>query len=260
MCSVSKVNDMLKLTQSSRPGTTPELSAVKLKHNRDGFFLIDIREADEISSDPLDTTVADAEVPMGRIFCLSTTDAFEEWKNNGKKIVLLCNTGYRASLAASELAANGMNAMVLSRGIIGLRNPAATVPDLVVLLSTKNNAEKISLALTACAVAASNDETVVLVLMGDGVSVFLRKGNNKEEESEASFRVEGTFLGEPFKPCKSLLNKFVGSGNGVVLGCTSCVKHRGFDFGSDLLDVVQPMQMPDFLRMQGEAKKTLQFM
>ena len=262
MCSVSKVNETMSLNQApaSTAGAT-EVSSMKLRHSRDQFFLVDIREAIEIASELLPSDIkADDEVPMGRLFNLCVTDAFNMWKESGKKIVLLCNSGRRASLAASELALNGFDAAVLTRGLLGLRNPAATIPDQLVILCTKSDAEKLTLALTACASAASGGETTVLVLMGDGVSTFLRKGNNKEEASATAFRVEETFIGEPFKPCNALLNKFVGTGNGVVLGCASCVKSRGFEYGSDLLECVQPMQMPDMLRMLGEAKKNLQFM
>ena len=252
---------MLRETQASGKMAAAQVSATKLRHSREKYFLVDVREADEIESDPLASDIeAEASVPMGRLFHLCGTDAFDDWKKSGKTIVLLCSTGHRAALAAQELVANGFDAAVLVRGMIGLRNPAATVPDFVVVLGTKSNAEKITLAITACATAAADGETVVLALMGDGVSTFLRKGDNKEEASKQSFRVTEVFVGEPFKPCDVLLNKYLGTGNGVVLACTSCVKARGFEFGSDLLDCVNPMQMPDVLRMMGEAKRTLQFM
>ena len=96
--------------------------------------------------------------------------------------------------------------------------------------------------------------------MGDGVCTFLRKGNNKEEASTSSLRVEETFIEETFKPCSVLLNSFIGTGNGVVLACTSCVASRKIEFGSDLLDCVAPMQMPDLLRMLEEAKRSMEFM
>ena len=96
------------------------------------------------------------------------------------------------------------------------------------------------------------------MLMSDGVNVFLREDSDKEAASDSSLRVNSIVQGAPFKPCAAMLKAFLDSGNGVVLGCTTCVKHRGFAF-SDLLDCVQPMQMPDLLRMLGEAKASLQF-
>lgn len=259
MCSTSTVNDMLGLEQATGP-VAKQVSAAKLKHSRADMFLVDIREADEIAADPLSGDVAaDAQVPMGKLFMLAVKGELE-WDKESQ-IVLLCSSGRRSSVAASELVSKGYSkAAALSRGLVGLHNPAATVPDFLVVLATKSDPEKISLALTACVGAASSGDTVVLGLMGDGVCTFLRKGNNKEEASPTSLRVEETFIGEPFKPCNTLLNKFIGTGNGVVLACTSCVKSRKIEFGSDLLDCVAPMQMPDLLRMLEEAKKNMQFM
>lgn len=257
MCSTSTVNDMLGLEQASVAKTVP---GVKLKHSRNDFFIVDIREADEIACDPLPSDVsADAEVPMGKLYSLAGKGQLE-W-NKEAKIVLVCGSGRRSSVAASELVANGYeNAASLQRGLVGLKNAAATIPDFLVILATKSDAEKITLALTACSAAAASGDTVVLGLMGDGVCTFLRKGCNKEEASPTSLRVEETFIGEPFKPCDTLLNKMMGTGNCVVVACTSCVKSRKVEFGSDLLDCVKPMQMPDLLRMLGEAKKNMQFM
>uniref|UniRef100_A0A7S3P2H5 Rhodanese domain-containing protein n=1 Tax=Amphora coffeiformis TaxID=265554 RepID=A0A7S3P2H5_9STRA len=310
MCDTSKVNDMLggggvAAATFSASRSVPTISAVKLRHERDKYYLIDIREAEEIAAHPLspkskreddddddddhhhtntkgddnksdeddgkdvaaaagDIIVADVEVPMGKLLAAGVA---EEWIDK-QGIVLVCNTGYRAAITARELAATGNSAtaasskvMALQNGILGLRNPAATVPDMVVVLGTKSNAEKITLALSAAAAAAKDGETVVLALMGDGVCTFLRKGNNKElAVPQQSYRIEETFIGEPFQPCKTLMNKFISSGNGVILACTSCIKHRGIDFGSDLLDCVSPMQMPDLIRMLGQAKKSMQFM
>ena len=310
MCDTSKVNDMLggggvAAASFSASRAVPTISAVKLRHERDKYYLIDIREAEEIASHPLspksdsihgaaaaagetknnndnndsnteedalaataaaaaagDIIVADVEVPMGKLLAAGVA---EEWIDKDG-IVLVCNTGYRAAITARELAATmppgvASKVMALQNGILGLRNPAATVPDMVVVLGTKSNAEKITLALSAAASAAKDGETVVLALMGDGVCTFLRKGNNKElAVPPESYRIEETFIGEPFQPCRALMNKFISSGNGVILACTSCIKHRGIDFGSDLLDCVSPMQMPDLVRMLGQAKKSLQFM
>ena len=294
MCDTSKVNDMLggggvAAATASAASRVPTIAAVKLHHERDKYYLIDIREAEEIAEHPLspkmndpsggddtksddgteDTTVtagdiivADVEVPMGKLLAAGVA---EEWIDK-QGIVLVCNTGYRAAITARELAATmpprvASKVMALQNGILGLRSPAATVPDMVVVLATKSNAEKITLALSAAAAAAKEGDTVVLALIGGGVCTFLRKGNNKElAVPQQSYRIEETFIGEPFQPCRALMNKFISSGNGVILACTSCIKHRGIDFGSDLLDCVSPMQMPDLVRMLGQAKKSLQFM
>ena len=244
---------------SGEASKVPSVSAIKFRHSRADFFLVDIREPEEISQDPVPSdTMVDATVPLGRIFYGAKRDTFQDWKN--KRIVVLCASGRRAQLAAKELHDAGFDAAYLARGMIGLKNPAAAQPDFVVVLGTKSSAEKLTLALNASAVAAEGGDTVVLALMGEGVCTFLRKGNNKEEANLSSFRVESTFVGEPFKPCHTLLSQFLDSGNGVILGCTSCIKARGFEFGSDMLDPVQPMQMPDLLRMLSECSKSLQFM
>jgi rhodanese-related sulfurtransferase len=260
MCSVSKIDEMLKATASSA-AASPEVShvsAVQLKHSREKYFLVDIREAEEISSKPSPVTV-DAEMPMGKLLHVAPTNDLDEWKKN-RNVVLLCSSGRRASMAASDLSRYGFGSVaVLSHGIVGLENPAAIIPDTLVVLGIKDHAEKLTLALNACAVAASQGETVVLALISDGICTFLRKGSNKDA-AEKSFKVTEVFVGEPFQPCHALLNKFLATGTGVVLACTSCAKHRAIEFGSDLLDFVQPMQMPDLLRMLGEAKKTLQFL
>lgn len=251
---------MLNLQPGAAGPVAKQVSAVKLIHSRATFKLVDIREPDEIEADPLPSDItADSQVPMGKLFYLARKGELG-WDKDSK-IVLLCSSGRRSIVTATELVAHGYsNAASLSRGLIGLRNPAATVPDFFVVLGTKSDPEKITLALTACLTAAASGDTVVLGLISEAVCTFLRKGNNKEEPSSSSFYVEETFIGEPFEPCSSLLNKFIGTGNGVVLACTSCVKSRKIEFGSDLLDCVAPMQMPDLVRMLEEAKKNMQFM
>lgn len=278
MCSTSNVNELLG-SMAQTPGAdntvVPSISAVQLRHRRDAYYLIDIREAEEIAADPLvaededgdeeasaaaveKTIRADVEVPMGKLLAKGVA---EEWIDQ-RGIVLLCNTGYRSAIVARELAkwTTATKVMALQQGLVGLRNPAATIPDMIVVLATHSNAEKITLALNAAAVAASAGETVVLGLMGDGVCTFLRKGSNKNVQEKTTFLVEETFIGEPFQPCQVLIKKFVASGHGVVLACQSCLKSRDVQLGSDLLDCVKPMQMPDLIRMLGQAKKSLQFM
>ena len=67
--------------------------------------------------------------------------------------------------------------------------------------------KKCTLALTACANAASKGQVVVLGLLGAGVSTFLRKGTTKEQEASNAFLLSETFVGEPFKPCDVLLKR-----------------------------------------------------
>ena len=121
-----------------------------------------------------------------------------------------------------------------------------------------SSTEKLSLGLAAAANAMEQYETVVLVLMSDGVNWFLKPDSPKA--AGTSGNVESVNQGEPFKPCKAMLNKFLTKG-GVVLACTTCIKHRGYSFDQDMMDCVKPLQMPDLVRMLGEAKGgSLQFM
>mmetsp|Transcript_1386 Transcript_1386/g.3082 ORF Transcript_1386/g.3082 Transcript_1386/m.3082 type:complete len:105 (+) Transcript_1386:171-485(+) len=58
MCDTSKVNDMLggggvAAATFSASRSVPTISAVKLRHERDKYYLIDIREAEEIAAHPL---------------------------------------------------------------------------------------------------------------------------------------------------------------------------------------------------------------
>ena len=291
MCSKSNLNDLLLQSPSdgntasssvSGGGGVQQIAAVAIQKAKDKYFIIDVREPDELVSassneeeedggDIVDNKkegIADANIPLGKLLAhrRDLNELLDDVQKT-KKIALLCNTGYRATIAAAELAQyknnNNLDLAVVRRGMLGWNNPAATVPDLLVVLGTKSSPEKITLALSAAAAAAST-ETVVLALLGDGICTFLRKGSNKRADITAGnesslFQVEETYIGEPFQPCEVILQKVL-LANTVILACKSCVQNRGLEFGSDLLDIVQPMQMPDLLRMLGEAKKTLQFM
>ena len=287
MCSVSKVDQALgglsREEDASPAVAIRTVSANEVRHNRLAYYVVDVRERGEVEVEggggeggqgedlPPDVD-ADAAVPMGEIFRLAQSKGSQlPWEEaaagNRTTVVLLSGTGHRATVTARELARCGRanNVAVLQRGVLALRDPAAAaVPDVVVVLGRNDNAEKITLALSACASAAAAGESVVLVLMSDGVWTFLRKGSNKDDSSSSgggrTFRVaEACFVGDPFQPCDVLLRKFLETGRGTILGCSSCVKARDLEFGSDLMDCVRPMQLPDLLRMLGEAKKNLQF-
>lgn len=230
------------------------MSASKLQHRRDLCYVVDVREASEVAETPLE--IADENIPLGQLLASGMQGKLNDWKAMGKTIVFCCASGYRAGLAADQFrtALGFSNVASLSRGMIGLGNPAATVPDFLVVLATCESAEKLTLALNACAVAASTGESVVLALMGDGVSTFVTNSD------DSSCNVKSTSVGQPFKPTNVLLETFLSSGDGTILACGSCVKSRKLEFNKDLLPCVKPMQMPDLLRMLGEAKKNLQFM
>lgn len=259
MCSKSKINDALMGGSGTSGGAVlvPSIAAHQVRQNRDAFFLVDIREPLEVTTKPWSD--ADAAVPMGAL-CHDATDVLVQ--GNNKTLVLVCNTGVRANLAAQCLLSAGagpQKVAVLQRGLLGWENPAGLSPDFVVVFGLGDSREKLSLALAAASAAVEMHSTVVLVLMSDGVNWFLKPDSPAQRVSETP-HVETVAVGEPFKPCKAMLHKFL-SGGGAILGCTTCVLHRGYSFDADLMECVKPMQMPDLVRMLGEAKGgSLQFM
>jgi rhodanese-related sulfurtransferase len=275
MCSKSNVNDALKGVISETSGgsavvVVPSIAAHKIRQNRDAFFLVDIREPSEVATKPW--SEADAILTMGAI-CHDATSLLAQGNenNNNKTLVLVCNTGVRAKLAAQSIlmSSAGARVAVLQRGLVGWENPAALSPDFLVVLGLGDSPEKLSLALAAVSAAVDMHSTVVLALMSDGISWFLKPQQQQQQQQPDSDQeskkvgipnVETVSMGEPFKPCKAMLNKFLSSG-GAILCCTTCVLHRGYSFETDFMDCVQPLQMPDLVRMLGEAKGgSLQFM
>jgi rhodanese-related sulfurtransferase/sulfur relay (sulfurtransferase) complex TusBCD TusD component (DsrE family) len=272
MCSTSNVNDALKGVPSDGGGIISSISAHKFRQNRSSYLLVDIREESEILlTKPIPEV--DAKMTMGAI-CHDASELFAQAQagdgHQKRTIVLLCNTGVRAEMAAQSVVAQStassaaVAVAVLQRGIVGWENAAALSPDFLVVLGVGgDSSEKLSLSLAAAAAAVDMHETVVLVLMSEGVNWFvtpdsLQKEMNPSENSTAN--VNNVSHGAPFKPCKAMLHKFVSNG-GVILACTTCVKHRGYSFDEDMMDCVSPMQIPDLVRMMGEAKGgCLQFM
>ncbi|CAB9530770.1 expressed unknown protein [Seminavis robusta] len=253
MCSKSKVNDALQGVTGSSGSVVPSIAAHQVKANRDAYFLVDVREASEISETPFPD--ANAAIPMGAI-CHDPFDLVA-LAGTDKTIVTVCNTGVRAQIAAEHLPTS--SAKVLQRGLVGWGNPAALSPDFVVVLGLGDSPEKLSLALAAAAAAVDMHSTVVVVLMSDGVHWFLKPDSEKAKSVDTP-NVETVEFGAPFKPCKAMLQKILSKG-GIILACTSCIKHRQYSFETDMMDCVNSLQMPDLVRMLGEAKGgTLQFM
>ena len=261
MCSTSKVNDALQgLSSSTTTGSNvnvPSIAAHKIKQHRSQYFLVDIREDDEITEKPFEDE--DTKWTLG-VICHDASGLLEYLAAAGdnKTMVLVCNTGRRAVLAAQYILAQApaTKVAVLQRGLVGWHNPSALSPDFLVVLGVGDATEKLSLSLAALASAVDVHETVALVLMSDGVEWFV----NADSPKTKAPNVETVSHGEPFKPCKAMLKKFLSSG-GIILACTTCVKHRQYSFETDMMDIIHPMQMPDLVRMLGEAKGgTLQFL
>ena len=255
MCSTSKVNEMLHAGVGSATATSATvrtMAAHQIKANRDLYRLVDVREADERQdNDPN----FDVSVPLGALLH-APEQYLGENVSAGRTNVLVCGTGHRAQLAAQDLASQ-YSVTVLQGGLVGWKEPAAVVPDFLVVLGRSDSTEKLSLALAAAAAATEQHKTVAMVLMGDGVEWFLKDA----ARGPLSQNVQDVAHGEPFKPCAAMLKKFLGAGGGILLACTTCVKHRGYAFGTDMMDAVNPMQMPDLIRMMGQAKGgVLQFL
>jgi rhodanese-related sulfurtransferase/sulfur relay (sulfurtransferase) complex TusBCD TusD component (DsrE family) len=257
MCSNSKVNEALQGMTKSGSTDAPTISGPRFLKNPSDYFLVDIREPSEIQEKALTGATADAQVTLGAI-CHDASALLA--RNSGDKtMVLICNTGKRAELAAKSILEQSPSSKVavLQRGMVGLENPAALSPNFMVVFGLGDSPEKLSLALAAVANATEVHENVVLVLMSDGVDWFVKPDSPK---ATGHTNVEAVNHGEPFKPCKAMLNKFLSMG-GVILACTTCINHRGYSFESDMMDCVKNLQMPDLLRMMGEAKGgCLQFM
>jgi rhodanese-related sulfurtransferase/predicted peroxiredoxin len=257
MCSKSNVNDALQGVAAAAGGgggggvIIPTVSAHRVRQNREAYFLVDVREASEIAEQPF---ASDAQVTLGLVCKTGGADqVMTKVAGTDKTVVTVCNTGGRAEIAARHIlqtasSSSGKVAMI-QNGLVGWDNMAAAIPDFLVVLGLGDNTEKLSLALAACANGSEVHSTVMLALMSDGVNWFV-----KDDKKKAGMtNVETVAHGEPFKPCKAMLNKFLGNG-GIIVACTSCVKHRGLSLETDMMDCVHSLQMPDMIRMMGEAK------
>lgn len=249
------------------PGAEQRVPPACIRSQRDKYYVLDVRgEDDEIeeAKASLGDLTVDERLPLGKLLRLAAEGKMEHLRTSGKKVVTLCNVGYRAGVAARELAAKGFDAAAMERGMLAYNNGAAVRPDFVVVLGTSDSAENVTLALTAAAAKASQGKQVVLVAMSAGVETLRNPGVPPHPSADAdadarSLRVADVDLGAPYKPAGKQLDKFLAAG-GVVLGCKSCIVHRGFKYGETLHPCVQPMQMPDLLRMLEEASSNLQFM
>jgi len=236
----------------------PRISAAILRAKRDEYFLIDVRgeedEAEEAAG-AMGGLEADMRIGVGRLVRDAAHGKLDHLK--GRKVATLCNIGYRSGIACRELNRWGFSAFSVERGQLALESAAAVRPEFLVLLAQKHSAEKITIALSAAAVSQASGKQTVLCLMSDGVTVF-RKAGVKDPQEPEGLRLEDIDLGAPYKPPMAALRTFLDNG-GVVLGCKSCMVHRGYEYGNHVLDCVVPMQMPDMLRMLDEASKSLQF-
>jgi len=88
-----------------------KISADQLKSRKNEFVIIDVREADELTSGKIDGS---KHMPLGLTIRNAKKKQIEDLRN--KKICTYCGTGYRGNIAADELNKEGFDAVTLDGG------------------------------------------------------------------------------------------------------------------------------------------------
>lgn len=88
-----------------------KITAEKLREQKEGFVIIDVREADELESGKIDGST---HMPLGLTIRNAKKKQIEHLR--GKKICTYCGTGYRGNIAADELTKEGFDAITLDGG------------------------------------------------------------------------------------------------------------------------------------------------
>ena len=88
-----------------------KISVNDLKSQKDGFVIIDVREADELEGGKIEDSV---HMPLGLTIRNAKKKQIEDLRN--KKICTYCGTGYRGNIAADELVKEGFDAVTLEGG------------------------------------------------------------------------------------------------------------------------------------------------
>ena len=88
-----------------------KISANDLKARIEEFVIIDVREADELSSGKIEGST---HMPLGLTIRKAKKGGIEDLKD--KKICTYCGSGYRGNIAADELNKAGFNAITLEGG------------------------------------------------------------------------------------------------------------------------------------------------
>eukprot|EP00658_Telonema_sp_P-2_P056236 TRINITY_DN4470_c0_g1_i1.p1 TRINITY_DN4470_c0_g1~~TRINITY_DN4470_c0_g1_i1.p1 ORF type:complete len:262 (-),score=64.33 TRINITY_DN4470_c0_g1_i1:154-939(-) len=234
MCSKTKLGD-LKPMQPAGAAALHGVSASWVKTHPDDFLLLDVRDYDEGMLE-----CAAGQVPLGALMERCGTEDKplpEEFIDSSKTICCVCRSGVRARTAAEQLNLHGHDATFINRGLVEWDAPAATVPGLVVVLSSVSP-DQVSIAMSAVATSQKSGVQTVLVVMGRAVLLFRTPAQGIEERE----LLQGCWAGEPFKRTDALLDGFRAEG-GVVLLCTSCVKNKGIDVDDGLVDGVHLMNL-----------------
>lgn len=93
------------------------ISADRLREQRDDFVIIDIREPDEILDRQIDGSI---NIPLGLVIRNARQGKLDHLK--GKKIICHCSAGYRGNIAAEELGKCGFQTANLDGGFEVYKN------------------------------------------------------------------------------------------------------------------------------------------
>jgi len=93
------------------------ISADRLREQRDDFVIIDVREPDEILDRQIDGSI---NIPLGLVIRNARQGKIDHLK--GKKIICHCSAGYRGNIAAEELGKCGFQVANLEGGFEAYQN------------------------------------------------------------------------------------------------------------------------------------------
>ncbi len=89
-----------------------KITVKDLAEKKSDFFLIDVREADEVAEDG--TIEGAVNIPLGQLIRKARQGGLEALE--GKTVCTYCNGGYRGNIGADELNKKGFTAMTIDGG------------------------------------------------------------------------------------------------------------------------------------------------
>ena len=89
------------------------ITAAKLKESIDQYYILDVRESDEVANGKIDGSTL---MPLGLSIRNTKQGKLDDLK--GKKICTYCASGYRANIAAMELEKAGFDVVNLDGGFM----------------------------------------------------------------------------------------------------------------------------------------------
>jgi len=196
----SPTTQLPKTTASPITTSAPlSLHLQEFKKNIDKYTIIDCREASEFQQEPVMQNAKN--IPLGQLLHEARNNKLEDLRS--KHLVIVCNSGHRARIAAQELSSFGFpNVKYLEGGYIVWKDPAACSFDFVVVLGKPlSDKDAVTMAWSFATASQKNGNNTVMVLSSDGVECIV-KGKVDEKYH----------LGEPFVPLKKLMDSFVAEG------------------------------------------------